>query len=102
MRIAVASMAETLDSHVSGIFGRCSFFLIVDSESLSCEVLANAAQARSGGAGSAAVEGLAERGVQAVLAGHFGSKAQKALDAAGIRGVCCTGAIRDALAKVTS
>ena len=100
MRIGVASTAQTLDADVSERFGRCPYFLIVESDSMSCEAFANPAAVMSGGAGPAAVQELANRHVEVVLAGEFGPKAQQALDLAGIRGVTARGPIRAAVAGV--
>ena len=43
MKIAISSVGKTLDSQVDQRFGRCPYFLIVDSETLDLEVIPNAA-----------------------------------------------------------
>lgn len=98
MRVGVAATGETLETDVAGRFGRCPYFLIVETDTMSCEVLANPAADMPGGAGPTAVQVLVDRGVQVVLAGEFGPKAQQALDLAGIRRVRADGPVRNALA----
>lgn len=100
MRIAVAATGESLDSAVCDRFGRCPFFLIVESDAMTFEAILNPASTVIGGAGPAAVQGLASRGVEVAIAGEFGPKAQHALELAGIRGVKATGTAREAVASV--
>ncbi len=102
MRVAVASMGETLDDQVSDRFGRCPLFLLVDTDTMSCEALPNPGVSMPGGAGPAAVQALADQHVTLVLAGEFGPKAQRALDTAGIRAVKSSGVIREAVSQATA
>ena len=99
MKIGVAAMGDSLEAEVSERFGRCPWFLIVDSESLDCEALPNPAANLAGGAGPAAVQELANHGVNLALAGQFGPKAEQALAAAGIRYVEAAGNVRDAVSS---
>ena len=100
MKIGVASVGQTLDDKVSRQFGRCPFFLIVDSETMSFEAVTNPGSIMSGGAGPAAVNELVNHGVEVALAGEFGPKAQQALDTAGVRSVKASGKVQDALAAL--
>ena len=97
MKIGVAAMGETLDAEVSEQFGRCPYFVIVDSESLETETFSNPAREMSGGAGPAAAQELANHGAEVVLAGTYGPPAEQALDAAGIRHAEARGKVRDAV-----
>lgn len=99
MRIGVAAMGESLESAVSDRFGRCPYFLIVESDAMTFEAILNPASTVPGGAGPAAVQELANRGVEVAIAGEFGPKAQHALEMAGIRSVKATGTARDAVAN---
>lgn len=87
MRIAVTSEGTTPDSHVEWRFGRGQYFLLFDTESGLWEpvtVLNEAAQA-SEGAGTQAARTVILTGAQAVLAGHVGPKAFKALEEGGVK-----------------
>lgn len=97
MRICVASVGTTLNDQVSKQFGRCPFFLIVDSGTQQFEAVANPAAQMSGGAGPAAVSELVNRGVEVVVAGDFGPKARQALDVAGVRSIKASGTVSEAL-----
>ncbi|MEW5933713.1 MAG: NifB/NifX family molybdenum-iron cluster-binding protein [Bacillota bacterium] len=84
MKVAVAAQGETLDSPVDMRFGRAPFFLVVDSETLDYEVIANPAVQAPGGAGIQTAQLLARSGVGAVVAGNVGPNAMSALRAAGV------------------
>lgn len=98
MKIGVAATGGSLDAEVAEQFGRCSWFVVVDSDTLHFEAFSNPAHAMASGAGPAAVKGLVDRGAQLVLAGKFGPKAEQALEAAGVRYAEASGKIRAAVA----
>ncbi len=95
MKIAVSAVEPRWESMIDPRFGRCPYFLIVNTDDLSMEAVSNAAAALGQGAGIQAARLVAEHGVQAVLTGHCGPNAQQALAAAGIRIVeGCSGVAR--------
>ena len=98
MKIGVAATGESLEAQVCEQFGRCPYFVIVDSETMGTEAFGNPAAQMSGGAGPAAVQELVNRGVQVAVAGQLGPKAQQALQAAGVRFVAAGGSVGDAVA----
>jgi len=86
MRIAISSQGRDLGSEVDQRFGRASYFLVFDTNDESFEVVnndqnVNAAQ----GAGVQAAENIVRKNVDIVVAGNFGPKAFRALEAAGIK-----------------
>ena len=83
MKVAVSSTGKTLDSQVDQRFGRCPYFLIIDSETLEFEVVTNAAAGAMGGAGIQAANSIAGEGVKAVITGNVGPNAFQTLSAAG-------------------
>ena len=97
MKIGVAAMGESLDVQVSGQFGRCPYFIIVDPDTLEFEAFSNPAAQMSGGAGPAAVQELVQHGAERAIAGRLGPKAEQALAAAGIKFSEATGTIREAV-----
>lgn len=97
MKIGVAAMGESLDVQVSGQFGRCPYFVIVDPETLEFEAFSNPAAQMPGGAGPAAVQELVNHGVNTAVAGRIGPKAEQALEAAGIKFSAATGTVREAV-----
>jgi predicted Fe-Mo cluster-binding NifX family protein len=85
MKICVSATAGSLDAQVDPRFGRCPYFVIVDSETMKFETVANTASGAMGGAGIQAAQTVASKGVQAVLTGNVGPNAFQALSAAGIK-----------------
>ena len=83
MKIAVSSVGKTLDSQVDQRFGRCPYFLIVDSNTLEFEVMTNSAAGAMGGAGIQAAQSIVGKGVKAVITGSVGPNAFQTLSAAG-------------------
>jgi len=85
MKVCISSVGNNLDSAVDPRFGRCAFFLIVDSETGQFEAIANPGANFGGGAGIAAAQLVASHGVKAVISGNFGPNAFGVLQSAGIK-----------------
>jgi len=85
MKAAVCSTGNNLDSMADPRFGRCAYFLIVDTDTLEFEAVPNPAAAQGQGAGIMAAQIVASKGVEAVIAGNFGPNAFQALNAGGIQ-----------------
>jgi len=100
LRIAFAATGGTLEARISETFGRAPWFVIVDADTLAPTAFENPARDRPGGAGPAAVQALADRRVNQVMAGRFGPKAEQALVAAGIRFTPARGTVADAVAAI--
>lgn len=103
MRIAVTAVQPGLDAEMDPRFGRCPFFVIVETDNLSSEAIDNEAQARGQGAGIQAARLLADRGVKYVLTGNCGPNAHQTLTAAGIGVIVgCAGTVRSAVEQFTA
>ena len=85
MKIAVSSEGGSMNARVSEQFGRCAYFLIVDTETMKFEPVSNPAAGMMGGAGPEAARQIANRGANIILTGSVGPNAKAALDAAGIK-----------------
>ncbi|MGD9497176.1 MAG: NifB/NifX family molybdenum-iron cluster-binding protein, partial [Armatimonadota bacterium] len=85
MRVAVASSADSLEAQMDPRFGRCAYFVVVDTDNMTFEVLENPGPQMGSGAGVAAAQLVADAGAEAVVAGNFGPNAAQALQAGGIR-----------------
>ena len=85
-RVAVPAVDEAgLSALMDPRFGRAPCFVVVDVESGELiETIANATAASAHGAGTGAAGLMAQAGVDVVVAGRFGPKAEQALQAAGI------------------
>ena len=84
-KIAIACSGKTLDDQVDPRFGRCPYFLIIDSKSEKFKALPNTANNLYQGAGISAVQLVLNQKVSAVIAGNFGPKAINALSQSGIK-----------------
>jgi predicted Fe-Mo cluster-binding NifX family protein len=89
MKVAISSTDNTLDASLDPRFGRCAYFIFVDSETGEFEAIANPAASQSGGAGIQAATTVVEKGAQVVISGSFGPKADRALVAGGVQ-MCTT------------
>lgn len=80
MKVAIASKGITLDSSLDSSFGRCSFFVIFDTENKEMEFIPNPNKDKEEGAGSASVQLIATRNASKIISGEFGLKIKPLLD----------------------
>ena len=85
MKIAITSTGGSMDALVSEQFGRCQYFLIVDSETKKFEAVSNIGEQIQSGAGPKAAELIINHGAEVVLTGHVGDKAETALNKGGVK-----------------
>ena len=85
MKICVTSSWKSLDDTIDSRFGRCQYFIIVDTESMEVEAIQNPALCAGGAAGIQAAQLLVDKRVKVVLTGNVGPNAFKTLTAAGIQ-----------------
>ncbi len=102
MKLAVCAKGEGLNAEVDPRFGRCPFFVVIDTENCKViESISNTNAGAAGGAGPQAAQLLANRDIEAVALGNIGPNAIEALKAANIRiysGI--TGTVEDTLEKL--
>ncbi|HPA72161.1 MAG TPA: NifB/NifX family molybdenum-iron cluster-binding protein [Spirochaetota bacterium] len=73
-----------METEVDPRFGRCRYFIFVDTDTMSFDARENGAYGASGGAGVQSGKFVADGGSQAVLTGNVGPKAYGTLTAAGV------------------
>jgi predicted Fe-Mo cluster-binding NifX family protein len=82
-KIAVSSIGDRLESVIDPRFGRCNYFVIVDTETMEFKAVPNPAVDVAGGAGIQAAQAVTAEGVSTVVTGAVGPHAMTALNAAG-------------------
>lgn len=85
MKIAISSSGRSLDAMIDPRFGRCAYFVILDTDDMSFEAYENESAALGGGAGIQSAQFVASKGAQTVITGDCGPKAVQALSAAGVQ-----------------
>lgn len=85
MKIAVSSSGKDLDSQVDPRFGRCAYFVIVETDSMSFESFDNENIALGGGAGIQSAQFVASKGAGAVITGNCGPNAVQTLSASRVK-----------------
>lgn len=100
MKIAVSATEGDLNAQVDPRFGRCSYFIIIETQDMSFESFNNENNALSGGAGIQSAGFVASKGIKAVLTGNCGPKALDVFAKAGIDVFTgFSGTVRDAVEK---
>lgn len=100
MKIAITSAGPTLDDPVDPRFGRCAYFVIVETNDMSFEAFDNESIALGGGAGIQSAQFVASKEVDAVITGNCGPKALQTLSAAKIEVfVGQSGTVREVVEK---
>jgi len=103
MKIAVTCKGKTLDDQIDPRFGRCPYFLVVDTDTLNTEPIENPNLTLGGGAGIQSAQLMAEHDVQVVLTGNCGPNAYQTLNAADVEVIVGTsGTAREAVEKFKS
>ena len=100
MKVAVSAAGASLDVAVDPRFGRCPYFIIVDTDTMQFEAVPNTSQHMPHGAGIRAAQTVASKDAKIVLTGNVGPNAYQALSAAGVKIITgVTGTVREAVTR---
>ncbi|OGC41848.1 dinitrogenase iron-molybdenum cofactor biosynthesis protein [candidate division WOR-3 bacterium RBG_13_43_14] len=101
MKICITARGQDMNSEIDPRFGRCEYFLIIDTETLDLEAVPNPNINSSGGAGIQSGQLIASKDVKKVLTGNVGPNAFQTLQAAGIEVITgVSGNIKQAVEKL--
>jgi predicted Fe-Mo cluster-binding NifX family protein len=98
MRLAISSDGKDVKSKIDQRFGRCKYFLIVNTENPNkVEAVENEGAIQGHGAGIKAAQQIAGLNVQAVITGSIGPNAASVLDRLKIKAYNASGTVKDAI-----
>ena len=103
MKICVTSQGDNLDAQVDPRFGRCPYFIIIDTDIPGFEAIQNPNVSGMGGVGVQSGQLMSEKQVKSVLTGNVGPNAFRTLQAAGINIITgISGSVKDVIEKYRS
>lgn len=85
MKIVVTSTGPELSSAADPRFGRCGYFIVVDTDSMDFTAHSNASSSAMGGAGIQAGQFASSLGAEVIVTGAVGPNAARVLSAAGMK-----------------
>ena len=102
MKVGISATGSDLSARVDDRFGRCPWFLVVDTDSLEFDALENRHAEEEMGAGVAAAKDLIDERIDAAISGQVGPKAYEVLKALNVDIFLVSGSItvRDALERL--
>jgi len=100
MKICITSEGSNLDSKVDQRFGRCQFFIFIDTDTSHFEAVQNQNVNGMGGVGVQSGQVVAEKQAKIVLTGKVGPNASQTLESAGIEVILdVEGEVKNALER---
>lgn len=101
MKIAIASKGKTISSRIDDRFGRCPYFLVLDTTLMTTEMIENPGQKEKNAAGIRACQMLIAEGINAVVVKNIGHNSHVTLTGAGMDVYIVTsGTVSAAIEKV--
>jgi len=98
MKICVTAMGKDLDAEVDPRFGRCQYFIFVDTDTMAFDAVENTAIAAPGGAGIQAAQTVVNKGADVLISGNIGPNAFQVLSTAGVKvATGAYGTVREAI-----
>lgn len=103
-KIAISSKGEKLESEIDFRFGRCPYFIIVDiknNEIKNFEAVRNENSEQTSSAGISAAEAVAKKGVNMVITGSVGPRANEVFKQFKIDVYISDGKVGESVKKLT-
>lgn len=101
MKVAVTAKGKRLQDPVDPRFGRASYILFIDTETMELEAIDNSANINAfKGAGIQAATMICDRGAEVLLTGYCGPNAYRTVQAGGVKVVNdISGTVEEAIAR---
>lgn len=100
MKVAISASGENLDAEIDPRFGRCQYFIFVETDTMDYETIPNESMMTAGGAGIQAAQFVIDKGAKAVITGNLGPNAYYTLNSGGIKLITgVSGSVREAIEK---
>jgi predicted Fe-Mo cluster-binding NifX family protein len=100
MKIGISSNGKDLNAQVDQRFGRCDFFIIIQTDDMSFDLFENENKTLTGGAGIKCATFLNSKGVEVVLTGNCGPNAENVFSESGIHLITGqSGVVREVVKK---
>lgn len=100
MKVCVTAAGPGLEASLDPRFGRCAYFVVVETETMEAESIPNSSASAASGAGIGAAQTIANAGASALITGNIGPNAAETLKAAGVKVYLATGgSVKDALER---
>ena len=100
MKVAISAAGKNLESTIDERFGRCRYFIILETDDMSYEVIENTNADLSTSAGIQSASLVASKGVEAVITGNCGPKAMQVFAATTIEVIIGQhGTVKDVVEK---
>ncbi len=97
MKVAVSADGDNEKADVDERFGRCPYFVIVDTDEMDFEGIENKDADGSHGVAPQVVQTLSEKDIEAVITGNIGPNGFRTLEAAGIKAYRGSGEVSKAV-----
>jgi predicted Fe-Mo cluster-binding NifX family protein len=103
MKIGITSLGPSLNDRVDARFGRCLYFVLVDTERMEFDTIPNPYMTQRSGAGIQSAQLMADKGVNVMLTGNCGPNAYHVFRASGIHVIPgVDGIVEDAVERFKS
>ncbi len=100
MKICVSSQGSSLYSELDPRFGRCRYFIFVNTDDMEYQAIENPNVNATGGAGIQSGQLMSDRHVSVVVTGNIGPNAFKTLESAGIEVITgASGTVKEAVER---
>ncbi len=98
MKICITSTGKNLDAQIDPRFGRCAYFLFINTDDMNVEAISNESALAMGGAGIQAAQRVAQQKAKCIITGNIGPNAFQTLKAANIEVITgVSGRVKDAV-----